>query len=432
MSKFFNSPVVGIDVSADSSMVAILAPNGDVYRKSFKINNDLKGFSSLVDEMRKVEVEFSLKPVTFMESTGIYHLTLFHFLKNNGFQTFVINPLITNSNKNFGIRKVKNDKQDAFSIATIGKFQDIKMSDYLDVNIFAIRALCRDYYAFVDNRSEYKKKLSADLRLIFPGYNTIFSDTAGTSSLAILSKYPTPKDIINAPKDEVIEIIKSTSRKGLPWVENTYNKLLSVAKDAFQISFCNNALKSTLAITINLINTLEQQIAMLLDEIEVTIKSPETPKNFSKNIELLLSLPGVGFITAVTILSEIGDFSRFNKPKHLVAFFGIDPSVNESGQFKGNKNKMSKRGTRFGRRALYAVALACTRKTKNGIPINSVLYDYKNSNLTGKKKKVAIGAIMHKILKYIFAILRDQKPYEIREPKIHNQMFLNNPLKSAS
>jgi len=386
MSKFFGLPVVGIDVSADFSMVAILAPNGDVYRMAFKITNDIKGFSYLLEEMRKVEEEFSLKPVLFMESTGIYHLTLFHFLKNNEFETFVINPLVTNSNKNFGIRKVKNDKKDALSIANIGKYQNIKMSDYLDVNIFAIKSLCRDYYGFVDNRSDYKKKLSADLRIIFPGYNTVFSDTAGVSSLAVISKYPTPRDIIDSPKDEVIDIIKKASRKGITWSENTYTKLLSVSQDASQISFCSNTLKTTITINIKLINTLDEQIAALLDEIEATIKSDDTPKEFRKNIELLLSMPGLGFISAVTIMSEIGNFTRFNKPKQLVAFFGIDPSVNESGQFKGNKNKMSKRGTRFGRRALYAAALACIRKTKKGIPINSVLYAYKNNNLNGKKK----------------------------------------------
>ena len=53
MSKFFNSPVVGIDVSADFSYAAILAPNGDVYKKSFKIKHDAKGFDHLVNERTK-------------------------------------------------------------------------------------------------------------------------------------------------------------------------------------------------------------------------------------------------------------------------------------------------------------------------------------------------------------------------------------------
>ena len=87
MSKFFNLPVVGIDVSADYSMVAILAPDGAVYRKAFKIMHTSDGFSYLLKEMRKVEKEFSMKPSLFMESTGVYHLTLFHFLKNNELET---------------------------------------------------------------------------------------------------------------------------------------------------------------------------------------------------------------------------------------------------------------------------------------------------------------------------------------------------------
>ncbi len=72
MSKFFNNPVVVIDVSADFSYAAILAPNGDVYKKSFRINHDVKGFTHLVNEIKKVEEEFNMKTGLFMESTGVY------------------------------------------------------------------------------------------------------------------------------------------------------------------------------------------------------------------------------------------------------------------------------------------------------------------------------------------------------------------------
>ena len=134
-------PVMGIDVSANYSMVAILTPGGDIYRKPFKVNHDAAGFDYLLNQIKKVEEEFSMKPPLFMESTGIYHLTLFHFLKNNELEAYVINPLVTNSNKNSGIRKVKNDRLDAISIATLAKFQNIKMSEIFDIAIFAIRTL---------------------------------------------------------------------------------------------------------------------------------------------------------------------------------------------------------------------------------------------------------------------------------------------------
>ena len=125
-------------------------------------------------------------------------------------------------------------------------------------------------------------------------------------------------------------------------------------------------------------------------------------------------------------MAEIGDFNNFIKPKQLVAYFGLDPAVNESGKFKSDKEKMSKRGTRFGRRALYAVALASVRTKRDGQATNKVLLDYYQDNLKGKKKKVALVAIMHKLVNYLFAVLREQKPYEQRAPKIHQQMYLRN------
>lgn len=54
MSKFFNSPTVGIDVSADFSFVAILAPNGDVFKKPFRIKNAASAFIHLLKEIKNL------------------------------------------------------------------------------------------------------------------------------------------------------------------------------------------------------------------------------------------------------------------------------------------------------------------------------------------------------------------------------------------
>jgi len=59
-------------------------------------------------------------------------------------------------------------------------------------------------------------------------------------------------------------------------------------------------------------------------------------------LELLQSIPGIGLISAVTILAEIGDFSAFSKPGKLVAYFGIDPSVMQSGEFTGTQTRCQK------------------------------------------------------------------------------------------
>lgn len=432
MSKYFFNPVVGIDVSADFSIVAILAPNGDVHKKAFKIKHDVEGFNHLLREIEKVEKEFNMKTGIFMESTGVYHLSLFHFLQNYNLEAYVINPLVTNCNKNSDIRKVKNDKKDAISIAKIGKFQNIKAYSFLNINIFALKCLCRDYYKYVDTRSTYKKKLSTDLRLLFPGYQSVFTDTTGATSISILKKYTSPKAIVTASKDEVIDLLRTTSKKSIVWCNNTYEKLLKTAYDAEQIGIFSICFERKILSTISIIENFDKEIDLLLKDISTEVCSEKLPSYFKKNVDLLLSIPGIGFLTAVTLITEIGDFQGFLKPKHLVAFFGIDPSVNESGKFKSDKNKISKRGTRIGRRALYAVALASIRSTKNGSPINSILLEYYKNNLSGKKKKVALIAVMHKLMNYIFAVLRNQKPYEQRLPKVHQKMYLENTSKVAA
>ncbi len=177
---------------------------------------------------------------------------------------------------------------------------------------------------------------------------------------------------------------------------------------------------------ISIIENFEIQIDLLLSEIKNLLSSGKISPDILKNIELLQSIPGIGEVTAITILSEIGDFKNFAKSKKLVAFFGLDPSVNESGKFKGSNNHISKRGTRTGRRALYAVALASVRSKRNGLATNSILLKYYKENMNGKSKKVGIVAVMKKLLVYMFSVLKNQKSYETPHPELHCRMYVEN------
>jgi hypothetical protein len=324
------------------------------------------------------------------------------------------------------IRKVKNDKKDALSIATIGKFQNIKLSQSLDLDIFLLKNLVREYYKLTDSCSIFKKKLSADLRVIFPNYNTIFSKPTSNTSIEILSNYQTPKSILDAPKEDIIKILIENSRRNLCWCENMYSKLINAAKEADIIGVPLNGLAVKISSSLTLIKTFKSEINTLLSEINTLLESSEFPKSIKENIELIDSITGIGRLTAITLIAEIGDINGFIKPKHLVAFFGVDSSVNQSGKFESDENRISKRGTRIGGRALYAVALASIRRNRSGNPTNAVLLDYYQNNLKGKKPKIALVAIMRKIINYIFAVLRNQTPFEQRDPKIHKQMFLEN------
>jgi hypothetical protein len=83
VSKFFNDFVVGIDVSSEFSVVAMLEPSGSLIRKPFRIDHNPKGFNKLLEILKKEEERLKQKPIYFVESTGIFHLPLFFFLRSN-------------------------------------------------------------------------------------------------------------------------------------------------------------------------------------------------------------------------------------------------------------------------------------------------------------------------------------------------------------
>lgn len=424
----FNFISVGIDVGADFSWVSILTPDHKSVVKPFKIShNDIESLDKAVSTIKKVEESYSMEAHTFLESTGIYHLPLFYYLKESGFEVFILNPLITDSNKNSGIRKVKNDKFDAIRIAKTGYTENLKVSLVPPDLVLNLRSLVREYYYLVDNKTSYVNKLHKELRVCFPNYSKVFYDIAGKTSLAILKTYKTPQNIVNAPKDEVISLIANTSRRGTKYANEKYESLLKAACLSKSFGKYLSSAFEIIELNIDIIEIYKQKIECILSSIrEYTVKHQNDI--FIKQIHIVNSINGVGFISAVTLMCEIGDFSAFKRPKQLYAYFGLDPSVKQSGKFIGTRVSMSKRGSRLARRVLFTVAKSSISSSSKGKAVNPVLKEYYEKKKLSKPKMVALGAIMHKITNIIFAVLRDNKPFVIKTIDEHHNDYKNKEL----
>jgi hypothetical protein len=117
----------------------------------------------------------------------------------------------------------------------------------------------------------------------------------------------------------------------------------------------------------------------------------------------------------------------------LTSFFGLDPSERQSGKFRGTKNKISKRGSPYARAALNMAAHNCIHNHPlTGKPGNPVLAEYYEKKCATKLKKVAMCAVMHKIVNIVFAVLRDQKPFELRDPIAHDRMLKEKNITPAA
>ena len=419
-------PVAGIDVGKNFSEMCILSPNNEIYHRIKIYHDSIDSIKEAIGLLQKAEKDFAIRPVVVLESTGHYHKILFHYLSDSGFEVSIINPIQSDSIKNIGIRKVKNDKFDAHKIALLYRFSFIKTTVVPDDVIDCLKSLCRQYYKLGDELTTCKNRLIGIIDQVMLNFTDVFQNVYSNTALAVLDRYPSPKQILKANKQTLISLIEKTSKKGLAWSTEKYELLVLKAKEFKDLSINNPGNLAILKVNISMVRTLQDAQKDILDAINEIILADSLEDNpvLAPIINLLCSIPGIGILTAATILAEVGDFSAFSSPNKLVAFFGIDPSVNQSGEFTGTRNKMSKRGSRLLRRVIFTTALANIRSKRNGDKTNPVLYEFYQKKCTNKPKKVALGAVMRKLVNIIFAVMRDKKPFELRTPEEHEELLL--------
>lgn len=429
MSNLFLS--VGIDVGADFSFMSIALPNQTFIGKPFKIvHKDLKSLERAVLTIKEAEELHSMKARIIMESTGIYHYPLFCYLSDKGCDVAVINPIITKNSINLNIRKVVNDKSSAKNLALIGLKPDLKTSVVPLGAVLDLRNLVREYYSLMDSRSAYVNKLKGTLRIAFPQYKDVFSKVTVHTSLALLDKYPSPKAFLSARKSSVISLIRKTARFGKGYAESKYQTIIAAARAAGTFGYFLPSHSVQISLCVSFIRKYDAEIAAVLALMHKLVDE-HSGETFVSHIRLIETIPGAGFLSAVTVLCEIGDFSVFRSPKQLFAYFGLDPAVKQSGNFTGTKVKMSKRGSRVARRAIFTIALVGVGVTRKGKANNPVLRDYYLHKCKSKLKMVALGAVMHKVCNIIFAVLRDNKAFSLISPEAHIQYYISSGLQSA-
>lgn len=414
---------VGIDVGADFSFMSIALPNQTFVGKPFKIlHSDLNSLSIATSKIKEAEEMYSLESRIFLESTGIYHYPLFCYLRDKGFCVSIINPIITKNSTNINIRKVHNDRFDSKKCALIGLKPDLKVSLMPSDLALDLRNLSREYYDLMDNRSAYVNKLQGELRIIFPQYLKIFSKITTNTALTLLEKYTSPDAFLSASKDEIINSIRFTARFGINYAENKYNAIIRAANDAKAFGHSVSSNFKRIRLYIRFIRQYDEEVSSILSDMHEIVNTNKDTK-FVKQIHLIESFKGAGFLSAVSLMCEIGDFSAFRSPKQLFAYFGLDPAVKQSGKFNGTKINMSKRGSRIARRVIHTMALTSIGINRNGFSNNPVLREYYLKKCQSKPKMVALGAVMHKVCNIVFAILRDEKEFEIITPEEHQTNY---------
>ena len=416
-------PVVGIDVGKDSSYFCVLTPGGLLHRKPTKITNDAKGLTKLVTCLRKTEETLGTKPAILLESTGHYSERLVCFFIRNNFRVFLINPLQSHSIKNVSIRKVKTDKVDCEEIARLFFVLDLREYEMPDDDVANLKILTRAHHHLGKTRVQTINQLTSKIDQVWPGFTEIFAVDSKTAQSLLLA-YPAPAQLLDAPKKDVVELIRTNSRRGQEYAKNKYKALQQCARDALTFGTQLDGYFTCIKLYVGMMQQADEKLNQL--EIEINAFAVKVPA-----VELIKSLPGFGPKISSIIASEVGDIDRFDRSKQLVAYLGMDPSVKQSGKFVGTKNKLSKRGSPYARRALYLAALVSIRKNRNGDYVNRVIHDYYQKKIKNKTRKQALGAVMNKLVRIIFSVLKNRRPFVMITPEEHNKKYAAGLLPAA-
>lgn len=306
----------------------------------------------------------------------------------------------------------------------------MKTSIIPDDEVAALKALLREYHTMKKEISSYICRLKNQLRQSFPQYLPIFSKLNGKASMAVLSRCPSPESILEAGIDTLAGIVEQASGKGAAKAQEKAAALLAAAQDAMFFGHGNEGICYLVQHYVEMLRLLENQTAAVLDQIKRYLcERPDS--HLSRQVKLLQTIPGAGFLTAVTLVCEIGDFSAFRRPKQLYSYFGLDPAVSQSGNSAGVDMEISKRGSPYARRSLYVLALQSVSLRINGEPKNPIIRTFYQEKCKSKAKMTALGAVMHKLCNIVFAVLRDEKPFVLISPQEHRQRFQAVPIKAA-
>lgn len=162
------------------------------------------------------------------------------------------------------------------------------------------------------------------------------------------------------------------------------------------------------------IEFIDAQICNVEREIRCLVKANH---ELSSNMRLLQSIIGVGEVTALTFLTELPSVDQFNNARAIENFCGVAPRMVQSGTSVHGRSQMSKRGNNRMRSGLFLPAL--TAMTRN--PVFIEVAD--RLKKAGKPGKVIIGAIMRKLLRLMFAVLKSGKPFDV-----NHKSMLQHPM----
>jgi len=359
----------GLDVHKSSISGSILKSDGTFETHQFSTTID--GLLAMKEWIVANHCERVL-----MEATGVFWIPVYSVLEPY-VEVHVVNPLFIKY-----VPGRKTDVLDSVWIAEIALNGMFKASYIPSKNIRELRELTRTYRKLIEERTNHKNRIHKILVRNGIRLSDVLSDIFGKSGMIVINGL-----IEGKPIDQTLKMI--------------HNSRILKKKDEIKRAICGELSENDLFVIQQSLECIGQHDCQIA-QYENKILKNMFPDN--GNIEILVSIPGIGFTIGSSVLAEIGNIGQFDNPKQLVSWAGLSPAVYESAG-KTAHGHITKRGSKYLRTMLIEAAQSIARGKSNR------LKHFFSRIQSRKGYKKAIVALARKVLSIIHHLLSNHEKY---------------------
>lgn len=390
---------VAIDIAKASNDILVELPNGK--KKTFKVVNRMEDYLQFIDYIKSFEVDC----IAGFEATADYHRAFAFHLQKAGVQVKLISSFSAAKTREALYNSWdKNDRKDAQVILHLLKTGCTqKFYDPLLENINDIQEIAKTYHQISMRKVRIQHSIMNHyLPLYFPEVEKYFHSSRAKWFTSILHRFPTPASITQYTFDDFVDAAwdvsgRKVNKKG--WLFDLYE----TAKMSIGLPVDIN---SQAVAMFRLILQEHQNLCQHMKDIE---KNAEQMLSTNNDYHLLKSIPGIGPIIALIILSEAGDLKRFKHYRQFLKFCGFDLFTHQSGCFRG-QSKLSKFGNARLRYAFWLAGTVAIRMAEN--TFRAKFENYIKQDPTNKdRKRKGYTAVAAKMARVAYGVVKSQIQY---------------------
>ena len=392
---------VGVDLGLDRNVAVVI--NGSAQRLAkLSFPHDQDGYAYFRRRLGGVRKRHQADAVLVgMEPTNYFWKLLATDLERHQLAYRLVNPYTVKKHREGDqLDRSKDDVRDAFTIADLlrtGKFTETQL-------LHGLYAELRQYATMLERlRCEIvrqKNRLHGAVGQLFPELTRVFKDRFGLTAVAMLANHAAAAVIRDLSEEDFITAVRADFG-GQRMCVSKLRRAHSLAASSVGVQDGVEALQLMVQQQLQTLALLERQGEEVREAlVDTFLALPES--------QYLLSVHGLGLISAATILAEIGDPSHYHNGRQWIKLAGTQPMPNTSGRKTRSRTPISRKGRPRLRTTLF---FAVMRLVQVDDAFGRQYLHLQKREKNPLTKMQALGALINKLLRILWALVRNQTLY---------------------